>query len=77
MASTNNDVYEPLLADNNERFTMFPIKYPQVCSLAGAFAAAALGLPWCGVHSGLPVTASLPRADLGNVQEGGGFILDR
>jgi hypothetical protein len=30
MASANNDCFEPLLADNNERFTMFPIKYNQV-----------------------------------------------
>lgn len=30
MAAANTDLHEPLLAENEERFTMFPIKYREI-----------------------------------------------
>lgn len=35
MAAPQNDQYEPLLAENMERFTMFPIKYPLIWEASG------------------------------------------
>ena len=44
MANSTNDAFEPLLADNNDRFTMFPIKYREIWEVS-------VGMCWPSVEA--------------------------
>jgi len=58
-----DEVDEPLLQENPNRFVLFPIKYDEVCDAS---------------PSRVPLYASnIFATDLANVQEGHGFLLDR
>jgi hypothetical protein len=62
-----DDEYEPILAENSQRFVLFPIKYHEVCAYNQSTSTRKV----LALHELTCIT------DMANVQEGRSLLLDR